>query len=168
MKCGQSLEPFDLIIVLAACVRSRIRAGSGTSGEGGITLRGLNARSRLRACLGARLRRARELGHPLEDRLQVASPFTLFTGFPSRGSLTPTLHLPIYECEGCHAAGRPSGSVWRASNNARVSRGGPVIVGIATFVVGLGIAVALFVALDVKLLFLVGPAIGIGAVAYAA
>ena len=43
-----------------------------------------------------------------------------------------------------------------------------VILGIGTFVVCLAIAVALFAALDVELLLLVGPAIAIGAASYAA
>jgi len=43
-----------------------------------------------------------------------------------------------------------------------------LLLAVATFVVGLALCIALFVALDVELIFLVGPAIGLGAGAYAA
>jgi hypothetical protein len=43
-----------------------------------------------------------------------------------------------------------------------------VVVGVGTFVVGLAIAIALFVVLGIEPLFLVGPAIAVGAGAYAA
>lgn len=43
-----------------------------------------------------------------------------------------------------------------------------MLFAVATFVLGLAICVAIFVALDVKLLFLVGPAIGVGYASYIA
>jgi len=43
-----------------------------------------------------------------------------------------------------------------------------LLIGIGTFVVAMAICVAIFVALDVRLLFLTGPAIGVGFAAYMA
>jgi len=43
-----------------------------------------------------------------------------------------------------------------------------MLVGIVTFAVGLALCVAIFVALDVKMLFLVGPVMGIAIAAYSA
>jgi uncharacterized membrane protein len=41
-----------------------------------------------------------------------------------------------------------------------------MLFGIVTFAVGLALCVAIFVALDVKMLFLVGPVMGLAIVAY--
>jgi hypothetical protein len=49
-----------------------------------------------------------------------------------------------------------------------MKRRSAVALAVSTFVVGLAIAVAIFAALDVKLLYLVGPAIAIGAAAFTA
>ena len=43
-----------------------------------------------------------------------------------------------------------------------------LLVGIGTFVVGVAICIAIFAALDVKMLLVVGPAIGVGFAAYSA
>lgn len=43
-----------------------------------------------------------------------------------------------------------------------------ILLAVATFVVGFGLCVALFAALDVEAIYLVGPAIAVGAGAYAA
>jgi hypothetical protein len=44
----------------------------------------------------------------------------------------------------------------------------PVVVAVLTFIVGMAICVFIFAALDVQMIFLVGPAIAVGAGAYAA
>jgi len=49
-----------------------------------------------------------------------------------------------------------------------MSRSGAVITGLATFIVGTALCVAIFAALEVKMLFLVGPLIGVGAASFAA
>jgi hypothetical protein len=43
-----------------------------------------------------------------------------------------------------------------------------ILIGVAAFVIGLAISIAIFVALDVRMIFIVGPAIGIGYAAYTA
>jgi hypothetical protein len=43
-----------------------------------------------------------------------------------------------------------------------------ILTGVGAFVVGLAICIAIFVALDVKMIFLVGPAVGVGYAAYSA
>jgi hypothetical protein len=43
-----------------------------------------------------------------------------------------------------------------------------MLLAVGTFVLGLAVCVAIFLALDVKLLFLVGPAIGVGYASYVA
>jgi len=43
-----------------------------------------------------------------------------------------------------------------------------LLIGIGTFVLGVAICIAIFAALDVKMLLLIGPAIGVGFAAYAA
>lgn len=44
----------------------------------------------------------------------------------------------------------------------------PALIGVATFVIGTAIAVALFAALDVTWILLIGPTVGIACAAYAA
>jgi hypothetical protein len=43
-----------------------------------------------------------------------------------------------------------------------------ILIGVCAFVIGLAISIAIFAALDVKMILLVGPAIGIGYAAYTA
>jgi len=43
-----------------------------------------------------------------------------------------------------------------------------LLIGIATFVVGLAICIAIFVALDVKMILVIGPAVGVAFAAYSA
>ena len=43
-----------------------------------------------------------------------------------------------------------------------------VLLGLSTFIVGLALCIALFAALDVKMLYLIGPAIVVGVAAYTA
>ena len=55
------------------------------------------------------------------------------------------------------------GYVTRMSASSRA-----LLVGVGAFVIGLMICVAIFAALDVSVLFLPGPAIGVGIAAYSA
>lgn len=41
-----------------------------------------------------------------------------------------------------------------------------LLIGIVTFVVGLAGCIAIFVALDVRMVFLIGPAVGVALAAY--
>lgn len=49
-----------------------------------------------------------------------------------------------------------------------MSQSRAVLLGVGTFVVALALCVALFLALDVDMLYLVGPAIAVGVASYSA